>query len=462
MNPMNHLKTHGKEHLEQLKDLLRIPSISAQSQHHRDMRHCASWVAEHLNGLGIQTEILESGGHPLVYGEWLKAQGAPTILIYGHYDVQPVDPLNLWDSPPFEPVEKDGFLLARGASDDKGQMFAHIKSVEAFLITTGTLPVNIKFLIEGEEEAEAENLERFIATHQDKLSADIALISDGAQYGPDMPAINIGLRGIALVEVKVTGPDRDLHSGAFGGSVANPVNVLCQLISRLHNENGKIIVDGFYDQVYTPGEWEREVYAKLPFDEEAYRASTGSPGLWGEKGFTALEQTWIRPTLDVNGITGGYQGEGAKTIIPSWASAKITMRLVPDQNPEEINDKLEAYLKKICPHSVRLEVFKFSGANPVQVSTDGPWLKAAARAVKTGFGKEPLFTKEGGSIPVVETFKSVLGIDTLLVGFGQQSDNIHSPNERLLIEDFYRGCRTSVALLEELSQVPAEQRRKRS
>ncbi|MCK5127205.1 MAG: dipeptidase [candidate division Zixibacteria bacterium] len=455
MTPLEYLKENESKSLDQLKDLLRIPSVSAQSKHKDDMITCANWVSDYLKNLGIKPEIMETGGHPVVFGEYHASDDVPTVLIYGHYDVQPTDPLDLWKTGPFDPIEENGYILARGATDDKGQFFAHLKGIESYLKTVGKAPINVKFLIEGEEEVHSENLPPFIEKHKEKLKADIVLISDGGQFGIDMPAINYGLRGIAAAEIKVTGPDRDLHSGSFGGSVANPINVLAQMIAKLQDEDGKIAIDGFYKDVYTATDWEKEQFTKLPFDAEEYRKSTGSIKLFGEKGYSPLEHTWVRPTLDCNGITGGYQGEGAKTIIPSWASAKITMRLVPDMTPDDILDKLEAYLKKICPDTVTLEIDKMGGANPVQVPTDGPWLDAAAKAIKTGFGKEPFFTKEGGSIPIVESFKIILGLDTLLVGFGQHDDNAHSPNERFLINDFHRGCRTSAALLEELSKVKA-------
>lgn len=453
MDPFEYLKENQTASLEQLKELLRIPSVSAQSNYEDNVRRCARWVADYLKGIGLTSELCETGGHPLVYGEYHVSDDVPTVLIYGHYDVQPPEPLDLWKSAPFEPIEDGGFLVARGATDDKGQLFCHLKGAEAYLKTAGTIPVNLKFMIEGEEETATENLSIFIKNNKEKFAADVVLVSDGSQYGYDMPAINYGLRGIAFVEVKVTGPDRDLHSGSYGGTVANPINVLCAMIGRLHDENGRVAIDGFYDNVYEMSAWEKEQMARLPFDREAYRKSTGARKLWGETGRSPLEQAGSRPTLDCNGITGGYQGEGGKTIIPAWASTKITMRLVPHQNPAEICDKIETYLKKICPDTVHLEIVKHGGANPVLVSTDSPWLAAAARAIKTGFGREPFFTKEGGSIPVVESFKSVLGLDTLLVGFGQHDNNAHSPNEKFLIADFHRGCRTSAALFEELSKI---------
>ena len=455
MTPREYLDKQKKNSLEELKTFVRIPSISAQSQYKPDMERCARWLVDFFKELDFNVEICETGGHPLVYSENLQVPGAPTVLIYGHYDVQPVDPVDLWQSPPFEPTERDGYLYARGVVDDKGQIYTHMKSVQAYLKTAGKLPLNVKFLIEGEEEGTTSHLDSFIEANSKKLQADIVLVSDSAQYAIDMPAINYGLRGIAMVEVKITGPEKDLHSGSYGGSVANPIHLLAQMIGQLHDKNGRISIAGFYDNVYTMPQKERKQLADLPFDAEAYRKTTGVPQLWGEKGFTPLEQIWCRPTLDCNGITGGYQGEGAKTIIPSWASAKITMRLVPDQTPDEVCDKFEAHMEEICPKTVRLEVQKFGGANPVQVDINNPWVEAAARAVETGFDKYPLFIKMGGSIPVVETFKRVLGLDTLLVGFGQEDDNPHSPNERFLIKDFHRGCQTAVALLDELAKVEA-------
>jgi len=453
MGPLEYLKENEAASLEQFKDLLRIPSISGQSEHKGDVRRCAQWVSNYLNKLGIKSELCEPGGHPLVYGYYHVSDDVPTVLVYGHYDVQPVDPLNLWKSKPFEPIEENGYIIARGATDDKGQMFAHLKGVEAYLKTVGKIPVNVKFMIEGEEETAAENLTKFIAGNKGKFAADIVIVSDGSMYGRDLPAINYGLRGIAAVEIKVTGPDRDLHSGSYGGAVANPINALCKMIGQLHDADGRVTIDGFYDNVYTMTDWERKQFANLPFDEKEYLAATGAPELWGEKGYSVLERTTSRPTLDCNGITGGYQGEGGKTIIPSWASAKITMRLVPNQNPDEICGKFETHLKKFCPPTMTLEVSKHGGANPVLVPTEGPWLDAAAKAIKTGFGTDPYYTKEGGSIPIVESFKAFLGIDTILVGFGQHDDNAHSPNERFLVKDFHRGCRTSAALFDELSKV---------
>ncbi len=452
MIPKEFLDAKKQNRLDDLFHFLRFPSVSAKSEHKKDILACAEWLAAHLNKIGIKSRIMPTGGHPVVYGEVISSPKKVTILYYGHYDVQPPEPLDLWKTTPFEPLVENGYIIARGATDDKGQLMTHVKAIEAYLATKTDLPVNVKFLIEGEEEAGSENLEKFIKNNAALLKADIVVISDSGQYGKNRPAVTYGLRGLAFVEVKVTGPNRDLHSGSFGGSIANPINVLARVISLLHDENGKVAIDGFYDDVLPLTDWERRQFAGLPFDENEYLSKTGARGLFGDKDYTVLEQIWGRPTLDVNGITGGYQGEGGKTIIPSWASCKITMRLVADQDPNDICEKIEKYIKKICPDYVYCEVKKHGGARGVVVPTDGPWLEAAGKAIKTGFGVEPVFIKEGGSIPVVGTFKEVLGIDTLLLGWGQSDDNAHSPNERFALADFERGCYSALALIDELSK----------
>jgi len=388
-----------------------------------------------------------------VYAEYVVNPGANTVLYYGHYDVQPPEPLDLWKSPPFKPEIRDGYIYARGATDDKGQTFTHVKGLEALIKATGTLPVNVKMLIEGEEETASANLPGFLRKHRKMLKADIIAVSDTGQFSKTLPAVTFGLRGIAAAEVFVYGPNRDVHSGTFGGTITNPVNALCWMVGQLHDKNGRVTIPGFYKHAGPVTPWERKQFRRLPFNEVSFRKSLGVPAFFGEKGYSTLERSWCRPTLDVNGITGGYQGEGTKTIIPSMASCKITMRLVPNMDPTDICNKLEKYLKKIAPKTVRIKVDKLGGAGGVVVPTDGPWLEAAARAVKAGFGKRPVFMKEGGSIPIVSDFKSILGLDTLLIGFGQYDDNIHSPNERFRVRDFERGCRTAAALPGELAGV---------
>ncbi|MFQ5500448.1 MAG: dipeptidase, partial [Candidatus Zixiibacteriota bacterium] len=431
----------------------RFPSVSAKSEHGGDMKSCGDWLCKHLKQIGFKSRMCKTKGHPVVYAEYLVNKKLPTVLYYGHYDVQPVEPLNLWHSAPFEPEIRSGHIYARGSADDKGQTFVHIKGLEAVIRATGTLPVNVKFLIEGEEEIASENLPAFIKKNKKLLAGDIVVVSDTAQFGKNLPAVTFGLRGLAFVELFVYGPNRDVHSGSFGGAIANPVNVMCNMIGQLHDGNGKVTVPGFYQGVKPIGKWERGQFKRLPFSEAKYMKSLGVLALSGEKGFTTFERAWSRPTLDINGITGGYQGEGAKTIIPSFASCKITMRLVPNQKPDDICNKIEKYLKKIAPKSVRVVVRKHGGAEGVVVPADGPWLDAAGRAIKTGFGKAPVFIKEGGSIPVVGDFKKILGLDTLLIGFCQHDCNAHSPNERFGVADFERGCKTAAALPVELGHV---------
>lgn len=453
MTPNEYLKNTEKQRMDQLFELLRIPSVSAKSEHKKDLIACADWMKAHLTSIGFKADVYPTGGHPVVYAEYIVDPKAPTVLYYGHYDVQPPEPLNLWKTGPFEPQIRDGYIYARGSADDKGQTFAQIKGIEAIIKATGTLPVNVKFLIEGEEEVSSENLPVFIKKQKKMLAADIAVISDTAQFSKTLPAVTFGLRGLAFVEVFVYGPNRDVHSGTFGGAIANPVNILCQMVGQLHGKDGKIAIPGFYKDVKSIGSWEKAQFKKLPYNEAAYKKMLGIPALHGEKGFTTFERTWVRPTCDVNGITGGYQGEGAKTIIPSMASCKITMRLVPDMKPDDICNKIEKFLLKIAPKSVKVKVVKHGGAPGVVVPTDGPWLEAAGRAIKTGFGKMPVYMKEGGSIPIVAEFKTTLGVDTLLIGFAQNDDNIHSPNERFRVVDFERGCKTAAALPFELAKV---------
>ncbi len=453
MTPFDYLKQTEKQRMDELFEFLRFPSVSAQPAHKDDLVACAKWLEAHLNKIGFATKIYPTGGHPLVYGEYMVDKKLPTVLYYGHYDVQPPEPFDLWKSQPFEPEVRNGYMYARGSADDKGQVFAHIKGLEAVIKATGTLPVNVKLMIEGEEEIASENLPRFLKKNKKLLKADICVVSDTAMFDKTTPAVTFGLRGLAFVEVWVHGPSRDVHSGSYGGAIANPINQLCDMIGKLHDKNNKIAIPGFYKDVKPMTKWERKQFKKLPYNEKAYAKSAGVPATHGEKGYSTYERTGSRPTLDVNGITGGYQGDGAKTIIPEWAYAKITMRLVPNQDPDDICNKIEKYLKKIAPKSVTVKVKKHGGARGVVVPTDGPWLDAAAKAIKKGFGKEPVFMKEGGSIPVVGEFKELLGIDTLLIGLCQHDDNIHSPNEKFRVLDFERGCKIGAQLPLELAAV---------
>ncbi len=453
MTALEYLKKNEVKRMKELFEFLKFPSVSAKSEHKKDMKNCAEWLKKHLADIGFKARVYPTGGHPVVYAEYKADKNAPTVLYYGHYDVQPPEPLNLWETAPFKPEIRKGYIYARGAVDDKGQVLTHIKGLEAIIKSTGTLPINVKFLIEGEEEVASENLPAFIKKNKKMLQADIAVVSDTAQFSKTQPAVTFGLRGLAAVEVTVYGPKRDVHSGSFGGAIANPVNILCSMVGQLHDKNGKIAIPGFFKDVKNIGKWEKNQFKSLPYNEAKYKSSLGVPALHGEKGFTTFERTWVRPTCDVNGIKGGYQGEGAKTIIPSMASCKITMRLVPDMDPKDICNKIEKFLQKIAPKSVKVKVDKWGGAKAVVVPTEGPWLEAAGRAIKTGFGKEPVFMKEGGSIPIVGDFKTILGVDTLLIGFAQHDDNVHSPNERFRIVDFERGCKTASALPVELAKV---------
>ncbi|MFH1688565.1 MAG: dipeptidase [bacterium] len=453
MNAFQYLKKTEKKRRSDLFKLLTFPSVSAKTEHKADLRECAAWLQAHLAKIGFKAKVMPTGGHPVVYAEYRVDKKAPTVLYYGHYDVQPPEPLGLWTSPPFKPTVRSGYIYARGATDDKGQTFAQIKGLEAVMASTGTLPVNVKMLIEGEEETHSANLPKFLRKYKKMLKADVVVVSDTAQFNKSLPAVTFGLRGIASVEVFVHGPSRDLHSGSFGGAVMNPVTALCGIVGRLHDKDGKVTIPGFYKGVKPVGKFERQQFKRLPYSEAAYKRAVGVAALDGEKGFTTYERTWARPTLDVNGITGGYQGEGAKTIIPSMASCKITMRLVPGQDPKDICDKIARHIKKLAPKSVRVKVDKHGGAKACAVSTKSPWLKAAREAIIEGFGKDPVFMMEGGSIPIVNDFKAVLGIDTLLIGFGQNDDNIHAPNERFRLRDFENGCRTAAALPDALARI---------
>lgn len=451
---INYIETNRDRFFSELTEFLRIPSISSQSEHNADTRRAAEWAAENLRQAGIpKVELHETAGHPVVYAEDLRAGAdARTVLVYGHYDVQPVDPLELWTSPPFEPVVNNGKIYARGSSDDKGQVFAHIKAVESILKTSGKLPVNIKFMIEGEEECGSNHLDEFIGKNIDMLKCDTVMVSDTEWFAEGLPSICYSLRGLSYIEITVTGPNRDLHSGTYGGAVDNPINVLCDMISQLKDKYGRITIPGFYDDVKPLTKEERVGFAKLPFNYEEYTQELGVSNGYGEFGYTTLERTWARPTLDLNGIYGGYTGEGAKTVLPSKASAKISMRLVPYQRHEDITAKIVKYLKAIAPPTVKVDITELHGANPVMVELDGDGLNAAKRAMIKAFGKEPIMMREGGSIPIVETFGSVLKAPTILMGLGLPGDNIHSPNESFSIDNFYGGIKASAIFLEEYSK----------
>lgn len=448
---INYLNEHQEDSVEQLKQLLRIASVSADSAYKSEVLKAAEFVRSGLADAGLDAQLVPTEGYPIVYAEWTKAAGAPTVLIYGHYDVQPADPVSLWTTPPFEPTIRDGRIWARGATDDKGQFWTHVLSVAGWLKVTGALPVNVKFVIEGEEEVGSKNLDKYLESNKDKLACDVAVISDTSQYGPGMPAITYGLRGILACEVTLTGPNRDLHSGTFGGSVLNPVNALARLVSKLHDENGRIQIPGFYEQVVELDDKERAEFAQLPFNEGDYLADLGVNAAWGEAGYSTTERRWARPTCDVNGMFGGYTGEGPKTIIPSTATAKITCRLVPDQDPHALTEALKKFLEANVPAGVRMKFSTAHGGQPSMADPTSPYIAAAKTAIEKAFGKAPVLIREGGSIPVVASLSHLLGVDTLLLGWGQNSDNLHSPNEHFALDGFHNGTLASAYLWNELA-----------
>lgn len=451
---LNYIETNRDRFVDELKELLRFPSISTNPENKKDVERCAEYLKSHLENIRMEhTSVYPTDGHPVVYTDWLNAEGKPTILIYGHYDVQPPDPLNLWTTPPFEPDVRNGKIYARGAVDDKGQVFIHLKSLEAHLKQKQGLPVNIKMILEGEEEIGSEHLEDFIKRNKELLKADAVVISDTAMYSKDMPAITYGLRGLCYMQVEVRGPKRDLHSGTFGGSVENPINALANIISKLKDGKGRILIDGFYDDVVPITQKEREEYKKLPSDDKRYKKDLGVDELFGEEGYTTTERVWARPTLDCNGIWGGYTGEGAKTVLPSKAYAKISMRLVPNQDPRKIEELFRKYIMKITPKTVKVSAKGLHHGKPAITPIDSPWIKAAFNVLKKGFGKEPVFIREGGSIPVVVSFKELLNLDTVLLGFGLTDENIHSPDEHFDLENFYRGIITTSIFYEEVGKL---------
>lgn len=447
--PQDYIDQNEEKFLTELFEFLRIPSISTDSSKKENIRDAANFLIGQLGSLELdRVELFETPGNPIVYAEHCPHDDQPTVLVYGHYDVQPSDPDELWDSPPFEPTIKNGDIYARGASDDKGQSYTHVKAIESFVKSGTPIPVNVKFLLEGEEEIGSPNLVPFIETHADMLVCDMVLISDTSMFGKDQPSITYGLRGLAYMEVEIIGPNRDLHSGVYGGAVENPINVLCEIIGNLKDDDGIIQIPGFYDKVVPLTEVERKAAAALPFDEEAYKKALDIEEVHGEKTYTTLERASARPTLDVNGIVGGYTGEGAKTVLPSKVNAKVSMRLVPDQNPKEIAKMFKEHVESLAPDTVRIKVTEHHGGFASVTDLNFYGLKAGAKAFEEIYQKEVLFSREGGSIPIVADFKRVLGVESILMGFGITSDAIHSPNEKFSVEDFHRGIKTSAKFFE--------------
>ena len=447
------LRANRARHLEELFDLLRIPSVSTSPAHRADVLRCAEHVRDRVAELGLTARVMPTDGYPVVYGEWLGAPGAPTVLIYGHYDVQPAEPLELWRSPPFEPTLEDGTrIVARGATDDKGQFYCYLKGIEAHMRVRGALPCNVRVIIEGEEEIGSPNLRPFLERHRELLQADAILVSDTSMHGPDQPSIMYALRGLAYLEVTVRGPSHDLHSGLYGGAVPNPIHALAGMLAALHDADGRVCVPGFHDRVRSLSDAERAEMAALAGDEQAFCAEVGIPFSTGEAGYNHLERTTARPTLECNGIWGGWTGDGAKTVLPSLAHAKISCRLVADQDPDEITSLVADHLRRIAPPGVEVDVRPHHGGRPYTASREGVAVQAAGRALEHVWGRPPVFTRGGGSIPIVADFRDVLGLDTVLVGFGLTDDRLHSPNEKFELRNYEQGIRTTCRLLEELGR----------
>jgi acetylornithine deacetylase/succinyl-diaminopimelate desuccinylase-like protein len=455
-SPVEFAATHRARFESELGDLLRIPSISTLPDHRDDVKRAAHWVAEYLRSMDLPVELIETVGYPLVYSEWLGAPGRPTLLGYGHYDVQPVDPLNLWTSPPFQPAVRGGKLFARGAADDKGQILTLIAAVRAYLQTTGSLPVNVKLLIEGEEESGGAEIAAFVREHTGRLRADACLVLDSGMFAPGIPAITLGLRGIVGAEIVVSGPARDLHSGSYGGAAPNPFQALAEIITGLKDKDGRVLIPGFYDRVVPPPAEEAQGWKRLPFDEAAFlHDEVGAPALTGEPEFTALERMWARPTFEVHGMPGGFTGEGTKTVIPARASAKISMRLVANQRPAEIIELFESHVRKITPRGVRVEIKTRGtlGAPPVVISPRSPVITAAQRALTDAFGRETVFVRAGGSVPIASEFAGRLGLPVIVTGWSLPDANMHSPNESLDLEHFHKGIGAVMRLFEQLGAI---------
>lgn len=439
--------------LNELKDFIRIPSVSTLPEHTSDVRRAAEFVAAELKRIGMEhVEVIPTPGHPLVYADWLHAAGKPTVVCYGHYDVQPPDPLDEWVTPPFEPTERNQNLYARGAVDDKGQMYMHLKALESLMKTGGgKLPLNVRMIIEGEEEVGGESISQFVKDHPERLKADFALISDTEMFAPEIPSLCVGLRGLVYTELEANGAMIDLHSGVYGGAAPNPLEALSRIISKLKDENGKILVPGFYDKVAKPSEDELKDWKSLPFDEEEYRKrEVGSTVLTGEPGYSVLERTWARPTLEVHGMPGGFTAAGAKTVIPAKASAKVSMRLVPNQEPEEIFAAFSKYVQSLVPRGIQLKIKKHSLGPASLIRTDNRYVKASTEAMKEVFGKETVYIRSGGSIPIVSDFDKYLGIPSVMMGFGLPDDNLHAPNEKFHIPNFYRGIESVIRFFQKL------------
>src|SRR5688572_13948658 len=440
------INVNRDRYVDELKQYLAIPSISALPQHKDDVRRAAEWTADSLRSAGMENvKLIETPGNPVVYADWLNAPGKPTILFYGHYDVQPVDPVNLWTSPPFEATVRDGEIYARGAADDKGQVFMHIKAVEARVRQAGSLPVNMRFFIEGEDD--------FVRAHKADLAADVVVISDSPMFDRGIPSICYGLRGLAYFQIDLRGTKSDLHSGSFGGAVANPAFVLAQMLAQMKDRGGHIKIPGFYDDVRELSEAERAEWRNLPFNETKYRKELGAPKLFGETGYSTLERVWARPTFEVNGLLSGFTGEGAKTVLPATAMAKVSMRLVPDQHPDKVASLFEGYLRKVAPKTVELKVTRMHGGKPWMAEFDNKYVRAAGRAIERGFGKTPVFNREGGSIPVVSTFQQELGLPSVLFGVGLPDENANAPDERLDLGNFHNGVIASAYLYDEISKL---------
>lgn len=459
---LTYVGRNQERYLAQLAELIAIPSVSTETSKAVEMHRCAEWLVRHLRHLGLDAHVFATPGHPIVHAEYLAQSNAPILLLYGHYDVQPAGSPELWDSPPFQATVRDGRLYARGSTDDKGQFFIHLKAAEAWLKTTGRLPVNLKIVLEGEEEIGSTNLASFLTEHKERLACGVAVISDTAFFADGVPSICYGLRGIVYMQVDIEGPNRDLHSGSFGGSVQNPTHVLAELIARLQDKRGAVSIPGFYDDVVPLSAEEQVAFEELPWSDEAFARDLGVDELFGEEGFGTLERLWARPTLDCNGIIGGFTSEGVMSIIPARASAKISMRLVPNQDPEKIASLFEQHIRSLAPRSVRVAVKRLSAAEPAITPLDSPGIRAALAALEKAFGKKPLLQRDGGSIPVITRLKKILGADTVLLGFGLPDENAHGPNEFLKLENFYGGIRTVVHFYKELSSYAQKNEESRS